>query len=100
MKKLKSLGPIYFIITYLLIIVWLFKAVSTHFQFCLTSHSALNIIGLTASLFSLFTFLAYNNHEKGNIRALGIITLIIGILVLYVIVYRFFNGSILTCYSN
>jgi hypothetical protein len=91
MKNIKKLGPIYFILTYVLAFVWLYKGVSTKFQFCLSSHHLINILGIIAALFGLLTFYAYNGHEKGNVRALGIITLLFGLVVLAVVAYRFFD---------
>ena len=97
MQIFKKFGPLYFTATYLLVLWWLFKAVSTKFQFCLQSHSSINIIGLLAGLFGLLTLLAYSGHEKGNVRGLGIITFIVGALVFFVVVYRYF-GVTTACY--
>jgi hypothetical protein len=93
MQRIKKLGPIYFLLTYVVAFIWLWRGVSAEFQFCMPSHHLINLLGVISLLFGLLTFYAYTGHEKGNVRALGLITLTFGLIIFAVIVYRFFAVS-------
>ena len=89
MKTSSVYSPIFFVGTYVLAMLWIFPGISKNFNFCLAPNHPANLLGLLAGVCGMVTLYYYGKHERGGIRAMGIITFLFGMLVLGIVIYRF-----------
>jgi hypothetical protein len=90
MKRLERSGYLFFILTYICILGWFYKGVTEGYSFCLPSHDPFNVLALLAGISGIVTLAAYSRHEKGSMRALGVITFAFGVSIALVVILRYF----------
>jgi hypothetical protein len=79
LKTFFTTGAVFFVLTYLSFFIWLYYGVTNRYNFCLPPNDPMNLFGLLAGACGIITLMKYSNHERGNVRALGIITFAFGV---------------------
>ena len=92
MKDITRLGFLFFILTYVALLLWLYRGVTGGYNFCLPSSDPFNLVALAAGVFGTLTLAAYSRHSRGSMRALGIITFAFGVSIALIVIIRFFSG--------
>lgn len=92
MKNLDRTGFIFFVLTYVLIFVWLYRGVTSGYNFCLPSNDPLNLLAVFAGITGIITLATYSRHTRGMMRALGIITFAFGVSLALIVIIHYFAG--------
>lgn len=91
-KGLERTGFIFFVLTYVALFIWLYRGVTSGYDFCLPSADPFNLLAILAGVCGVITLAAYSKHSRGSLRALGIITFTFGVSVALAVALRFFTG--------
>lgn len=97
MNFLKKNSYLFFLLTYVLVFIWLYAGVSQGYSFCLSPKSWWNALALLAGASGVLTLVYYARHERSASRILGTVTFLIGISAAFVAVYRFFFAAAGLC---
>ncbi len=89
---LQRTGFIFFVLTYVSILLWLYRGVTQGYSFCLPSNDPFNLLAIFAGLCSIVTLVTYSKHSRGSMRALGVITFAFGVSLALIVSFQFFMG--------